>query len=99
MFYKGLAKEARAQTKRDISTPKVRRASSSCTPDPKPSPEKHFVKAGVSVYIDDVLQKKTGIIPKVLEVDTKKPNFYEDFRHHLWGLFSDKILLKTGITY
>ncbi|EFP77838.2 uncharacterized protein PGTG_03794 [Puccinia graminis f. sp. tritici CRL 75-36-700-3] len=99
MFYKGLAKEARAQTKCDISTPKVRRASSSCTPDPKPSPEKRFVKAGVSVYIDDVLQKKTGIIPKVLEVDTKKPNFYEDFHHHLWGLFSDEILLKTEITY
>ncbi|KAA1121844.1 Eukaryotic elongation factor-2 kinase [Puccinia graminis f. sp. tritici] len=99
MFYKGLAKEARAQTKCDISTPKVRRASSSRTPDPKPSPEKRFVKAGVSVYIDDVLQKKTGIIPKVLEVDTKKPNFYEDFRQHLWGLFSDEILLKTEITY
>ncbi|EFP77313.2 alphaK I14 [Puccinia graminis f. sp. tritici CRL 75-36-700-3] len=99
VFYQGLAKEARAAKKQETSTPKLRRASTSRTPDPKSSPEKRFVKAGVTVYIDDVLQKKTGIIPKVLEVDTKKPNFYEDFRHQLWGLFSDEILAKTEITY
>ncbi|EFP79011.1 uncharacterized protein PGTG_04967 [Puccinia graminis f. sp. tritici CRL 75-36-700-3] len=99
IFYKGLAQEAHVQKKADLSTPKFRCPSCSCTPDPKPSPEKRFVKAGVSVYIDDVLQKKTGIIPKLLEVNTQKPKFYEDFCHHLWGLFSEKILSKTQITY
>ncbi|EFP74614.2 alphaK I23 [Puccinia graminis f. sp. tritici CRL 75-36-700-3] len=99
VFYRGIAKELRGVKKREASATKSSRASTSRTPDPKQSPEKRFVKAGVTVYIDDQPQKKTGIIPKVLEVDTKKPNFYEDFRHHLWTLFSEEILAKTEITF
>ncbi|KAA1076002.1 Eukaryotic elongation factor-2 kinase [Puccinia graminis f. sp. tritici] len=99
VFYRGIAKELRGVKKREASATQSSRASTSRTPDPKQSPEKRFVKAGVTVYIDDQPQKKMGIIPKVLEVDTKKPNFYEDFRHHLWTLFSEEILAKTEITF
>ncbi|KAA1078329.1 Eukaryotic elongation factor-2 kinase [Puccinia graminis f. sp. tritici] len=95
----GIAKELHGVKNREASATQSSRASTSRTPDPKQSPEKRFVKAGVTVYIDDQPQKKTGIIPKVLEVDTKKPNFYEDLRHHLWTLFYEEILAKTKITF
>jgi hypothetical protein len=57
------------------------------------------LKSGVQIYIDDKLQKKTGIIPRVLEVDTKNKNFYVDLRNHLWSIFSNEILAKTQITF
>ncbi|OAV86571.1 hypothetical protein PTTG_29830 [Puccinia triticina 1-1 BBBD Race 1] len=98
IFYKGLAKEARAAKKREASVPKSRRSSSSTT-DAKQTVEKRFVKAGVTLYVNDKLQKNTGIVPQVLEVDTKKPDFYEDLRHQLWTLFSDEIMKKAKIDY
>ncbi|PLW45377.1 hypothetical protein PCASD_03099 [Puccinia coronata f. sp. avenae] len=98
-FYKGLAKEARATKKQEITAHLSKKSGSSSAKDSKQSTEKRFLKSGVQIYIDDKLQKRTGIIPQVLEVDTKNKNFYEDLRNHLWSIFSDEILAKTEITF
>ncbi|KAI7960455.1 hypothetical protein MJO29_005523 [Puccinia striiformis f. sp. tritici] len=99
VFYNGLAKEARAVQKKESLKPKTNTRSSAQPMDPKPTTEKRYVKAGVTLYINDQVQKKVGIVPQTIDIDTKKPNFYDEFRHHLWNLFSDEILTKSGITF
>jgi hypothetical protein len=94
-----LVKEARATKKKEINTHLSKKACSSSAKDSKQSTEKQFLKSGVQIYINDKLQKKTGIIPQVLEVDTKHKDFYEDLCNNLWSIFSNKILAKTEITF
>ncbi|KAI7956178.1 hypothetical protein MJO29_007577 [Puccinia striiformis f. sp. tritici] len=39
---------------------------------------------------------KVGIVPQTIDIDTETPNSYEEFHHHMWSLFSDKILARIS---
>ncbi|KAA1115425.1 Eukaryotic elongation factor-2 kinase [Puccinia graminis f. sp. tritici] len=96
MYYKRLAQESRAGKNKEPPPPKKTQQGGS-KQSTAPASDKRWLKCGLLVYIDGILQKKTGIIKKMIKMNIKNPNFYEDLQKLIWDEFSTELLAAIDV--